>query len=267
MFATSSEPVIGPMRLGMRNESVRHVQNRLNFLSVFAGASSPLTSDGDFGHRTDAAVRAFQKSKGLKADGVVGPVTAKAMGFTNYTTLRRMRQGAMELASVITGSLARLIPAPQDEPDPNYSALVALSVHADVLHRVLKVLGTIPGATEVMAELDKVIRDLQMQLHMAKGSMANGIFAHLKAQQDSLHGRLLALSRKLHALAMPSQATLGEGGKSGLRLVGMQMQMLNMHGHMLSNFGAARSHADPADELLKIAANILRTANSLLPRF
>lgn len=56
------------LRRGMVNDSVRELQRRLNILV-----------DGQFGPQTEAAVRAFQTSRGLVADGIVGPYTWKAL--------------------------------------------------------------------------------------------------------------------------------------------------------------------------------------------
>ncbi len=69
--------IAGPLMLGNRGQSVQDLQSLLNKATV---PSPGLAVDGNFGIKTDAAVRAFQKRKGLTADGIVGPRTAQALG-------------------------------------------------------------------------------------------------------------------------------------------------------------------------------------------
>ncbi|MCL2499459.1 MAG: N-acetylmuramoyl-L-alanine amidase [Defluviitaleaceae bacterium] len=59
------------LRRGMEGPSIRQVQERLNVL----GANPRLATDGRFGPLTEAAVIAFQRSRGLSSDGAVGPIT------------------------------------------------------------------------------------------------------------------------------------------------------------------------------------------------
>ncbi len=59
---------------GARGPAVRELQARLQELSFDPGAV-----DGIFGPATSAAVMAFQKSRNLVADGVVGPQTVQAL--------------------------------------------------------------------------------------------------------------------------------------------------------------------------------------------
>jgi peptidoglycan hydrolase-like protein with peptidoglycan-binding domain len=66
----SGSPVL---KVGSKGAAVSALQTALN------RHGSALTVDGDFGPRTDAAVRAFQTRKGLVADGLVGPRTAAAL--------------------------------------------------------------------------------------------------------------------------------------------------------------------------------------------
>jgi peptidoglycan hydrolase-like protein with peptidoglycan-binding domain len=61
-----SHPLV---RMGSRGDDVRECQRKLNL----RGAS--LIEDGVFGGQTDGAVRRFQSSEGIDADGVVGPIT------------------------------------------------------------------------------------------------------------------------------------------------------------------------------------------------
>ena len=54
--------------------AVRLMQERLN------AHGAKLTADGNFGPKTDTALRAFQAAKGLTADGICGPKTWGALG-------------------------------------------------------------------------------------------------------------------------------------------------------------------------------------------
>ncbi|HZH16555.1 MAG TPA: peptidoglycan-binding protein [Archangium sp.] len=66
----------GPtLRMGDRGKPVRALQTRLNTLGFKAGSA-----DGIFGDDTLLAVKAFQKSKRLTADGVVGDKTWDKLG-------------------------------------------------------------------------------------------------------------------------------------------------------------------------------------------
>lgn len=64
--------------LGSRGGDVSALQQKLNGF----GPTGRITADGRFGLQTQAAVKAFQRRNNLTADGVVGPKTAKALGWT-----------------------------------------------------------------------------------------------------------------------------------------------------------------------------------------
>ena len=59
---------------GAKGAEVSRIQTRLTELNLYGGRV-----DGDFGGGTESAVLAFQRSRGLASDGVVGPDTWKAL--------------------------------------------------------------------------------------------------------------------------------------------------------------------------------------------
>jgi peptidoglycan hydrolase-like protein with peptidoglycan-binding domain len=70
-FETTSPPTL---RRGMTGSAVRDLQTRLAAKGFDVGAI-----DGAFGARTEAAVIAFQRARGLAADGIVGAQTWSAL--------------------------------------------------------------------------------------------------------------------------------------------------------------------------------------------
>lgn len=72
---TAPPPLTGPvLKAGARGDAVRRLQARLEGKGFELGAV-----DGIFGARTTAAVKAFQRSRRLTADGIVGPRTWAAL--------------------------------------------------------------------------------------------------------------------------------------------------------------------------------------------
>jgi len=69
-----------PLRSGAKGDGVKIVQDvladmRFNLAKSFAKGGP----DGIFGQETEAAIKAYQKDKGLVPDGVAGAQTLKAM--------------------------------------------------------------------------------------------------------------------------------------------------------------------------------------------
>jgi peptidoglycan hydrolase-like protein with peptidoglycan-binding domain len=79
------------LKLGSTGAEVVALQNKLNSLGYPCG-----TADGDFGPKTKTAVIAFQRAKGLEADGIVGPLTWNALNSAGapMVTLKKGSKGA-----------------------------------------------------------------------------------------------------------------------------------------------------------------------------
>lgn len=62
-------------KLGSRGDEVRRIQNKLKSLGFFTG-----TVDGIYGVKTQSAVKRYQRSVGITADGIAGPKTLLYLG-------------------------------------------------------------------------------------------------------------------------------------------------------------------------------------------
>lgn len=71
--ALTPEPDYPSIRRGSRGAAVAEAQ------SLLAATGYDLVPDGAFGPRTEVAMKAFQKSAGLTADGICGPKTWAAL--------------------------------------------------------------------------------------------------------------------------------------------------------------------------------------------
>ena len=70
---------VGNVQNGSQGNDVKLLQ-RLLKSNAFRGADGKLlTLDGDCGANTVYAIKAYQKKKGLSADGIAGPATWKSI--------------------------------------------------------------------------------------------------------------------------------------------------------------------------------------------
>jgi len=72
---------VNELKTGCTGGQVKAVQRLMDSLAIQGADGKSLAADGVFGTNTDCAVKTYQRSNGLTADGVVGPKTwAKLLG-------------------------------------------------------------------------------------------------------------------------------------------------------------------------------------------
>jgi len=71
--------LIAQVEKGSTGEAVRGVQEVMRFHDQSDGEGPPIHVDGIFGPQTDHWVRGFQNAVGIDSDGIVGPITWRAL--------------------------------------------------------------------------------------------------------------------------------------------------------------------------------------------
>src|SRR5258707_6957970 len=97
-------PIMPILKQGSSGPAVQDLQQKLKDLGF-----DPNGVDGEFGPETLAAVIAFQKSKGLQADGMVGPATMAALqsaGASATTNVGGEVSGGLDGTSAASATLA-----------------------------------------------------------------------------------------------------------------------------------------------------------------
>src|SRR5260370_33050024 len=77
------------IRRGERSPAVQDLQARLERLGIEV---APQELGGDFGPTTEMAVRAFQQSRGLDVDGIVGDDTWRVLVESSWGLADRIRR-------------------------------------------------------------------------------------------------------------------------------------------------------------------------------
>jgi len=84
----TSDGIVGPatwpklvveVNQGSTGHAVRAVQEVMKFHDQSDGEGPPVQIDGTFGPRTAAWIRGFQTAVGTPSDGIVGPITWRAL--------------------------------------------------------------------------------------------------------------------------------------------------------------------------------------------
>ena len=113
------------------SDAVRAVQKRLKELGYYNGSA-----DGDFGPATEAAVKAFQKANGLKADGKVGKQTLAKMNAKTAVSAKQSRTSSTTKTTTVPKKTdkptAKPTPKKTNTPRPTATPNLSKDYYLDI---------------------------------------------------------------------------------------------------------------------------------------
>jgi len=117
---------LGDFKAGDRGTGVADLQRYL------ASVGLPVDVDGQFGTQTRAAVLAFQRARGIRADGIAGPETlvelskARAEGWRVSVAAVAQQPGTPTLTTSPSHEVGAVIPGLFPKPGSKWTGLVIL---------------------------------------------------------------------------------------------------------------------------------------------
>ena len=240
-----------PIRQGERGPAVEDVQRRLRAL----GADLGLTGiDGVFLGATTAAVRAFQRDRGLAEDGDVGPLTWAALVDATFTLGDRLLylhsphfhgadvsalQGALNVLGFAAGTLDGIFGAFTERAVRDFQSNSGLPPDGIVGPDTVRALGNL---RHVWA--DKAPEALD-QLHRAPARHAD-VLSRLEVRVVALDARAAAVAGRLHNLALASNPA------ARIHLVADECEQ---QGVLVIVLGTVESHRDTTDRPRVVAGD------------
>ena len=97
VIVAAQEAIASPYRRGSSGAMVTQIQTKLKNWGYLSG-----TADGVFGPKTEEAVKYFQRTNKLTADGVVGAATLKALGISDSAAPSTQTNDVALLARLIS---------------------------------------------------------------------------------------------------------------------------------------------------------------------
>lgn len=139
-YGTESTSML--LKIGSIGDEVKTLQSNLNVIGDYG-----LVVDGDFGAKTETAVKDFQLKHGLAVDGIVGGETQKAIA-TALAPVDPIRQQIKELNEKVT-FLTNLVGSGQLRVNSLIADLATANTNNDILIEDLRTLARIIRKYEV----------------------------------------------------------------------------------------------------------------------